>query len=160
MPLRIRSLPVATALVLGVALAGPALGADEEMPKSPAEAEMKIMDTNHDGKITAMEHTVGAKKMFEMMDANENGTVTASEMDMNRRQMMGAHGPKPEMSSADKIKVVDKDQDGELSSEEHFSASRKMFDEMDTDGDRALTLAEIKAGHEKMMNAAQANDVG
>jgi Ca2+-binding EF-hand superfamily protein len=152
-----RPLSVATTLTLTVAIASSALGADEAMPKSSAEAEMKIMDTNHDGKITAMEHTVGAKKMFEMMDANQNGMVTASEMDMNRRQMMGAHGPKPEMSSAQKIKVVDKDQDGELSSEEHFSASRQMFDEMDSDGDRALTLAEIKAGHDRLMNA-QAND--
>ena len=147
-------LSVATIFALGCTISGTALGADETLPKSSAEAEMKIMDANHDGKISAMEHTVGAKKMFEMMDANQSGTVTASEMDTSRRQMMGAHAPEPEMSSVEKIRKVDKDQDGELSAEEHFSASRKMFDEMDVDGDRVLTLAEVKAGHEKMMSAA------
>jgi Ca2+-binding EF-hand superfamily protein len=159
MPRTVCPLSAAAAIALGLVSAH-ALGADESMPKSSAEAEMKIMDTNHDGKITAMEHTVGAKKMFEMMDSNENGMVTPAEMDVSHRKMMGAHGPKPEMSSAEKIKVVDKDQDGELSAEEHFTASREMFDRMDSDGDRALTQAEIQAGHDRMMNAAHAHDAG
>ena len=147
---RLRSSAACTTVISAILVCAHA--EDAPMPKSSAEAEMRFMDTDHDGKVSAMEHTVGAKKMFETMDGNKNGTVTASEMDASVRMMMGAHRPKETLSSAEKIKVVDTDQDGELSAEEHFTGSREMFSRMDTDNNRSLTLAEIQAGHDNMMS--------
>src|SRR4051812_14759751 len=63
-----------------------------------AGTEMKMMDTDNDGKVTRDEHTAGARKMFEMMDTNKDGKVTATEMDNAREQMMGKSGKAGEKS--------------------------------------------------------------
>jgi hypothetical protein len=84
---RFRHVPVVFAVV-GLASAGLALAGDEKM-SSGSDHEMQMMDTNHDGKISAAEHAAGAKKMFEMMDANKDGKVTAAEMDAAHSKMMG-----------------------------------------------------------------------
>jgi len=134
--------------------------AEGQAGQQSANAELKMMDTNQDGKVSAAEHAAGAKKMFEMMDADKDGKVTVAEMDAAHAQMnakkMSAHADKPgkpEMSSAQKIKVIDTDGDGALSAAEHSAGSQKMFAKMDTDKDGSLTAAEIQAGHEKMMTA-------
>lgn len=110
----------------------------------------QMMDSNGDGKISAEEHEAGAKKMFEKMDANKDGKVTAAEMDAAHEQIAGKSA-KPQMSAADKIKVVDTNHDGVLSAEEHVAGAKMMFDKMDTDKDGFLTKAEVEAGHAKMM---------
>jgi hypothetical protein len=56
------------------------------------------------------------------------------------------------MSSAEKIKVVDKNGDGSITAAEHDTASRDMFAKMDADHDGSVSAAEMKAGHEKMMS--------
>ena len=112
--------------------------------------EMKMMDTNGDGKLSPEEHAAGAKRIFEMMDADKNGMVTAAEMDANRARS----GKKPapgELSSAEKIKTIDTNGDGVLSAEEHAAGSKAMFDAMDTDKDGFVTLAELALGHQRMM---------
>jgi Ca2+-binding EF-hand superfamily protein len=55
------------------------------------------------------------------------------------------------MSSADKIKAIDTNGDGELSAEEHASGSRTMFATMDTNADGTLDMGEVRAGHDAMM---------
>lgn len=152
MSLIVRSLLIATAL--GAASA--ASGADADTPKSLAQAEMEIMDTNGDGKASAMEHTIGAKKIFEAMDANQNGMVTVSEMDAYL-QTAGVQSA-PGLSSSRMIDNADKDQDGELSAEEHFTFSRKLFDQMDSDGDRSLTLEEMETGYRRLIQERHAHD--
>jgi Ca2+-binding EF-hand superfamily protein len=130
--------------------------AEGQAGQQSANAELKMMDTNQDGKVSAVEHAAGAQKMFEMMDADKDGKVTVAEMDAAHARMMSAHADKPgkpEMSSAQKIKVIDTDGDGALSAAEHSAGSEKMFAKMDTDKDGSLTAAEIQAGHEKMMTA-------
>jgi len=120
--------------------------------KDSGKAEVKMMDTNGDGKISAEEHSAGARKMFQKMDADHDGMVSATEMDASH-QAMKHDGAKPGKSSADKIKRLDTDGDGELSAKEYAAGSQKMFTAMDTDQDGTLTAAEIQAGHEKMMTA-------
>jgi len=132
------------------------------------------MDTNKDGIVSAQEHAAGAKLMFTQMDANRDGNVTAAEMDAAhaamKKEHAGArtgddhgkhegyakhdeakHGGKHELSSAEKIKVIDTNGDGVLSAAEHEAGSRSMFGKMDADHDGRLTLAEIDAGHERML---------
>jgi Ca2+-binding EF-hand superfamily protein len=119
-----------------------------------ADQMFQMMDSNGDGKISADEHAAGAKKMFDKMDANKDGRVTAAEMDAAHEQIAGK-AKKPQLSSADKIKVVDTNHDGVLSVEEHVAGAKMMFDKMDTDKDGFLTKAEVEAGHAKMMPKAE-----
>lgn len=133
--------------------------------------EMKMMDSNGDGKISADEHASGARRMFAMMDGNGDGKVTASEMDAAHDKVTG-HGATrlkdkvgalaekkgaaaapaaSELSAADKIKALDKNGDGVLTAEEHEAGAKMMFGKMDTDQDGALTKSEVAAGHAKML---------
>ena len=102
--------------------------------KGSVEAEMRVMDTNKDGKISAAEHDTGAQQMFQGMDANQDSRVTSVEMDAGHKPLASqdaSHGHKKgethEMSSAEKIKVVDADGDGVLTAQEHAAGSKKMF---------------------------------
>ena len=121
-------------------------------PKSSAtDAEFRAMDTNKDGKLSAEEHATASKKMFDMMDANKDGKVTAAEMTAAHQRITGKKAKKSDMSSADKINVIDTDGDGILTAEEHAAGSRAMFQKMDTDKDGFLTKEELAAGHAQML---------
>ena len=137
------------ALVGGVTLASLAFSAGPKAGKP--DAEFTTMDTNKDGKVSAEEHAAAAKKMFGTMDANRDGKVTAAEMDAAHQRVTGKKAKKTDMSSADKIKVIDTDGDGILSAEEHAAGSRAMFEKLDTDKDGFLTKDELAAGHAQMM---------
>lgn len=111
--------------------------------------EFKMMDTNKDGKISRAEHSAGAKLMFTQADANHDGKVTAAEMDA----ALAARGEKPsnhEKSSAEMIKVIDQNGDGELTAAEHESGSEKMFALLDKDNDGFVSKAESEEGHKMM----------
>jgi hypothetical protein len=125
-----------------------------------ANNEVKMMDTNKDGVVSPAEHAAGAKKMFTMMDANHDGKVNASEMDAAQASMKGGDKTTGHdktsghaMSSVEKIKVVDANNDGVLTAQEHADGSKAMFEKMDQDKDGELTLAEVQTGHEQMMGA-------
>ena len=112
----------------------------------------KAMDTNGNGRLSAAEHARGAKKMFDTMDANKDGKVTAAEMDAAQEKVTGKKAGDNDMSSAEKIKVVDTDGDGILTADEHAAGSKAMFDRMDTDKDGFLSKEELAAGHAKMLH--------
>lgn len=119
-----------------------------------ADAQFKMMDTNSDGKLSPDEHATGARKMFDTMDANHDSKVTAAEMDVAHQKIAGAKAKKTDMSSAEKIKVVDTNGDGILSADEHVAGSKNMFDKMDNDKDGFLSKAELADGHAKLMRKA------
>lgn len=166
-------IPLAVASILcGVAVAGG--GKDDHM---------KMMDKDGDGKITAVEHAEGAKLMFSKMDSNKDGQVTAQEMDaahatmkdkdhaaartadaspdMEKMQDKKAYdqtgtgkGMPKEMSSAQKIAVMDTNNDGKLSAAEHAAGAKQMFSKMDADHDGTLTAQELREGHRTEMTAS------
>jgi EF hand len=106
------------------------------------------LDTDQDGKVTQAEYIAGAKTSFEKLDANADGKVTAAEMDTAYTTSKPGVGAAKVPSSADKIKTLDTDADGALSSVEHEAGSRTMFDTLDTNKDGSLSADEIKAAHE------------
>jgi Ca2+-binding EF-hand superfamily protein len=123
------------------------------VPSSTA-AELQMMDTDKDGKISQAEHSVGAKAMFSAMDYDKSSEVTAAEMDSAQKSTTPTGKMPPgQMTSAEKIKVVDADGDGNLSAEEHAAGARSMFTKMDTDKDGALTLAELESGRKMMLSS-------
>lgn len=130
-----------------------ALAGNATPDPSFADHEVKMMDADTDGKVSASEHAAGAKKMFDKMDANHDSKVTAAEMDGARKAIKGEHASKHSMSSAEKIRVIDTDQDGILSADEHAAGSELMFKKMDADKDGALTAQELQTGHKAMMGA-------
>jgi len=116
-------------------------------PAGDIEAQRALMDKDGDDRVTPEEHAAGANVMFTTMDADGDGSVTAAEMDASEKAL----GANKRMASADKIKVVDGNGDGVISTDEHAAASRSMFDMMDSDRDGDMSAAELKAGHDKMM---------
>jgi Ca2+-binding EF-hand superfamily protein len=123
-----------------------AIAADTEA----AEAEIRMMDMDRDGKLSATEHANGSKRMFGKMDVNGDGTVTAAEMDAAQSAMP----PDPNaraMSSQDKIKAIDTNKDGSLSAEEHAIGAKTMFEKMDKDKDGFLTAVELQKGRDALL---------
>jgi len=162
-------------LASGLALATTAYAGDETKHGS-GQAELQMMDTNHDGTVSAEEHAAGAKKMFQMMDKDGDGIVTAQEMNAAHKDMptgrsenaatstdtaggtsasrLGGTERKPK-SAASKIKEIDSDGDGTISAAEHEAGAKKMFEKMDKDHDGKLSAAELQAGHDKMLRTAE-----
>jgi hypothetical protein len=50
---------------------------------------MKMMDTNHDGMVSAAEHAAYAKMMFDKCDTNHDGMVSKAEMAAGMKMMHG-----------------------------------------------------------------------
>lgn len=142
------------AILCVCALSGGALAADHPS-EGLIDAQFKAMDTDGDGKLSPDEHAAGAKRMFDAMDVDKDGTVTIAEMDAVHKNVPGKEPRNSDLSSVEKIKVVDKNGDGLLSAEEHAAGSRKMFSKMDTDRDGFLSRAELTAGHEKMLKKTE-----
>ena len=139
---------VASAVIFTASLAAHAFAANT---KPGGAHEIKMMDTNADGKISPDEHAAGAAKMFGTMDADKDGKVTAAEMTAAHERVTGQKAAAGSMSSADKIKVIDGDGDGALTTAEHAAGSRTMFERMDVDRDGFVSAAEYAAGHAKML---------
>lgn len=138
------------ALACALAVCSIAMAADK--PPTDGADLFKAMDANGDGRISPEEHAAGARKMFDGMDANKDRKVTAAEMDAAHEKMTGRKAGPKDLSSAEKIKVIDRDGDGILTAEEHASGSKAMFEKMDTDRDGFTSRPEQTAAHARMLH--------
>jgi Ca2+-binding EF-hand superfamily protein len=116
-------------------------------------ADFDILDRNGDGKLSQGEHQENARQMFEAMDANADGTVTAAELEATHELISGKKDQKGRMPVAEMIAVIDTNNDGKISAEEHEAGAKRMFEMLDTDKDGAVTKSEMTAGHKKLMKS-------
>ena len=115
------------------------------------------MDSNHDGRISAQEHAVGAQAMFVRMDANHDGKVTADEMRAGHRMMMhGDHGMDHAGMDHAGMDHAGMDHDGM----EHHGMHGDMMARMDTNHDGVLTAAENMAAAQAMFARMDGNHDG
>jgi len=133
---------LALALVAAAALMPSAWSADNAFSK---------MDSDSDGRVTAAEHARGARAMFVAMDRNGDGRVTADEMTAAQAQVGSGTPESRALSSADKIRVIDRNRDKVLTLREHVAGAREMFARMDGNRDGRLDEAEYSAGQARLM---------
>jgi Ca2+-binding EF-hand superfamily protein len=106
---------------------------------SPATARFETLDTNHDGVVSKYEYDSNAA--FAKIDSNRNYRISAEELE-------AILGPQEDgtPSAADRIRIADRNEDGELSDEELRRAAEMRFKWLDSNNDGNLDLAEMKAG--------------
>jgi Ca2+-binding EF-hand superfamily protein len=121
----------------GLALPAMAGGGDCQQKMTRVDAE-----GGSAGQISASDHAAQADKRFEKMDVNKDGSITAAEIDASHGAESAAWA-KHRVSSAEKIKQLDSDNDGALTRSEYADGSQKMFRKLDTDSDGTLTAAEM-----------------
>lgn len=137
----------AKAWLLAVLLAVPLAGAQPTPapePKQNPEESFQTMDANGDDRVSRDEHATAAQRMFADMDLNRDGSVTPIEMDGRARQ----NGTLVDRESAEKVKQIDRNNDGQLTSVEHEIGSSEVFIKMDSDGNGFLSEEEFTAGHQ------------
>jgi len=120
-------------------IAGAAFAAEDH---GPGRQMLEELDTNGDGQISITEFQGRDNNALTMMDSDANGVLTIDEF-LNARPGPGA-GMRPERG--------DRAGDGRQPSAEQMAKMQEMraaratarFQEMDTDGDEIVTLAEFQ----------------
>jgi len=129
-------------LVSGLVLAG-----TSPVFASPAEDAFKRMDTDGNGKVTAVENAAFAETMFRQSDANYDGQVSAAECD----SAQAAHGNKvSQKASARHLQIVDTDRSGQISASENAAFAQGEFDRADKNGDGVLSEDEVESQYKAM----------
>lgn len=99
----------------------------------------ETLDTNQDGRVEQGEYE--SSNLFTQLDADRNNRVTAAELE-------ALLGPQEDgmPSAADRIRLADNNDDGELSDEELRRNAEMQFVRLDGNSDGYLDLAELKSG--------------
>lgn len=117
---------------------------------SPAEDAFKRMDTDGNGKVTALENAAFAETMFKQSDTNYDGQVSAAECD----SAQAAHGNKvSQKASARHLQMVDTDGSGQISLSENAAFAQSEFTRADKNGDGVLSEDEVEAQYKAMKKA-------
>jgi Ca2+-binding EF-hand superfamily protein len=104
-----------------------------------AAAGFEALDANQDGAVSKYEYD--SSDLFRAIDNNRNNRISPDELE-------AVLGPQQDgmPSAADRIRVADANDDGELSDEELRRAAEMRFSWLDTNSDDQLDLAEMKSG--------------
>ncbi len=126
-----------------------ASAAKPAQPKG-AEAILKALDRNNDGKLQQIEIDM-AVVVLRRMDRNENGEIEADEMVALPPRPSGGGGDRVRPGGGDRrrdfrmpsIADLDKDGDGKLSKEEVPERMQQRFDQIDGNSDGFIDKAEM-----------------
>lgn len=123
-------------LVLGAVPAG--LCSAQGLPATATE-RFEALDANRDGVLSKYEYDSDAA--FATMDDDHNNRISAAEL-------QAILGPQQDgaASAADRIRVADRNTDGELSDEELRRSLEFRFQRLDRNHDGNVDLSELKSG--------------
>jgi hypothetical protein len=139
---------ISTLLLFSAGVAATLTGAPAEAcGDHEPDASFAGIDLDHDGKLSASEHTAATRRMFAIMDRNADGKVSAGEMSAAHEALTGRKAKPGEMRPAEKIRAVDQNGDRMLTSAEHEAGAVMMFARMDANKDGKLNRAEFDKGH-------------
>lgn len=152
------------ALVVFALLAAAGVAAAQSAGDAPEARRMRgdlfaERDSNKDGKISLAEwqqaDQARQKQLFERLDADRDGSLTQEEVrkqrEQRRQQMQERRGQRHE--GMKKLQELDSDGDQALSRAEIGDQLPKLaenFDRLDADRDGKLTREEMRAGRSKM----------
>lgn len=132
-----RALPAVAGVLALLASVPP--GASAQVPAATAAEYFETLDSNQDGRVDQGEYE--SSNLFAQLDSDRNNRITAAELET-------ILGPQEDgtPSAADRIRLADNNDDGELSDEELRRNAEMQFDRLDGNADGYLDLAELKAG--------------
>jgi len=145
-----------SAFALSVALAESEGAQSAEQPASPADAFMKQLDTNGDGKVTLDEAKTPQASQFKENDKNGDGVITADEAseafkarvpEEMLKAMQDRGMPDPGETF---VKNLDKNGDGKVDQQEFEGPTAESFARMDKNGDGSASKDEAAAYFEDM----------
>ncbi|MEQ8310288.1 MAG: hypothetical protein RIA72_06275 [Sphingopyxis sp.] len=153
------------ALVVTPALAAPG-GGDRNAPQTRAEVQAKAaemfarMDVNKDGKLDAADRAAARAerqaRMFERLDANKDGNISKAEWDQH-----GADRAAKRAERGDKRADAGEGKRGMRGHHGKRGGHRAMMmGKADTNGDKAISLAEFQTAALARFDAADANKDG
>ena len=108
----------------------------------------KALDTDGDGKISQAEFDAAKADRFAKADADGDGKVTADEMKQAFERKHEERMKKHEARMEEHFKALDTDGDGAVSEAEMQAHHVQMFSKLDADGDGFVSEEELKA-HKK-----------
>ncbi|WP_374525764.1 EF-hand domain-containing protein [Sphingopyxis sp.] len=155
-------LTLGAALIAVPVLAAPG-SADRNATQTRAEAQAHAaerfakMDANKDGKLDASDraarHAEMQAKMFDRLDANKDGSISKAEWDQHSADRAAKRGEKRADAG-----------DGKRGMRGHHGGrgghGGMMMGRADTDGDKAISLAEFQTAALARFDAADANKDG
>ena len=130
-----------------IASAGLVLAATSPAFASDAEDAFKRMDSDGNGKVTAVEHAAFAETMFKQSDTNYDGQLSSAEC----TAAQAAHGKKVKKdATSNHIRLVDSDGSGQISVAENQSYAKSSFARADKNADGVLSEDEVEDAHKAM----------
>jgi len=116
-------------------------------------SKFKLIDMDGDGRVSAAEHTAGARQMFLNADSNGDGILTVAELAISRNSQADStaldtsstrgNPLAAEWKATDKIREIDQNGDGKLTVAEHQAGTAALFARLDSNGDGYLTQDEL-----------------
>ena len=122
---------------------------------------MKVLDTDHDGSLSASE-IANASKALIQLDKNGDGIISAEEMKPDPSTMPGGfagagpgpNGPPNGPMMGKRFESLDKNGDGKLTGDEIPERMRDRLKMIDKDGDGSITKTEFASAATRMEEAA------
>ncbi|MEK1898287.1 MAG: EF-hand domain-containing protein [Rhizobium sp.] len=135
-----------TIAILGSVLLGSCSAMASERER--AGDMFRELDTNGDRKLAFSEIEAGRAKLFDRLDANRNGVLDPQEIQAAVDRAKSATGGSAGAQLADlqqRKAMMDRNGDGKISRDEFANFIPERLVKADIDGDRALSLRELRS---------------